>query len=206
MWTNFKWPSGALLFAGRPGTEATSWEQFGNVMVADDRRRSWTVAWLWRSFWQQEFGSACDLVCPPKTILAQSSSSILHSTSSPKPRQQNHRNGIRRAKTSNGGTDADSIESRLGWQWNQIEAGISTFFQPVLLLWAHFCNSAEKAVNDRLEQTPDLYLLALAQFATSADTEVVCELDTLLSSHLNIFSDAVLLSGPSSTPPFSLTD
>lgn len=33
--------------------------------------------------------------------------------------------------------------------------------------------SAEKAVNDRLAQTPELYLLALAQFAASADTEVV---------------------------------
>lgn len=32
--------------------------------------------------------------------------------------------------------------------------------------------SAEKAVNDRLAQTPDLYLLALAQFAIVADTEV----------------------------------
>lgn len=35
--------------------------------------------------------------------------------------------------------------------------------------------SAEKAVNDRLAQTPELYLLALTQFATSADTEVVRE-------------------------------
>lgn len=33
-------------------------------------------------------------------------------------------------------------------------------------------SSAEKAVNDRLAQTPDLYLLALAQFAIAADTEV----------------------------------
>ncbi|OJT11202.1 hypothetical protein TRAPUB_12280, partial [Trametes pubescens] len=32
---------------------------------------------------------------------------------------------------------------------------------------------AEKAVNDRLEQTPELYLLAITQFATSADTELV---------------------------------
>lgn len=37
----------------------------------------------------------------------------------------------------------------------------------------HCILSAEKAVNDRLAQTPELYLLALAQFATSADTEVV---------------------------------
>ena len=33
--------------------------------------------------------------------------------------------------------------------------------------------SAENAVNERLAQTPELYLLALAQFATAADTEVV---------------------------------
>jgi hypothetical protein len=34
-------------------------------------------------------------------------------------------------------------------------------------------NSAENAANDRLVQTPKLYLLALTQFAISADTEVV---------------------------------
>lgn len=33
--------------------------------------------------------------------------------------------------------------------------------------------SAEKAVNERLAHTPELYLLALAQFAITADTEVV---------------------------------
>ncbi|KAG6382203.1 hypothetical protein JVT61DRAFT_856 [Boletus reticuloceps] len=33
-------------------------------------------------------------------------------------------------------------------------------------------SNAEKAVNDRLAQTPDLYLLALVQFAIAADTEV----------------------------------
>lgn len=33
---------------------------------------------------------------------------------------------------------------------------------------------AEKAVNEALENKPEPYLLALAQFATSADTEVVC--------------------------------
>jgi hypothetical protein len=40
--------------------------------------------------------------------------------------------------------------------------------------------SAENAVNERLAQTPELYLLALAQFATTADTEVVSVLITLL--------------------------
>lgn len=33
--------------------------------------------------------------------------------------------------------------------------------------------SAEKAVNERLAQTPEVYVLALTQFATRADTEVV---------------------------------
>ena len=33
--------------------------------------------------------------------------------------------------------------------------------------------SAERTVNERLEQTPEVILLALTQFATSADTEVV---------------------------------
>lgn len=34
-------------------------------------------------------------------------------------------------------------------------------------------DSAEKAVNERLAHTPELYLLALAQFAIAADTEAV---------------------------------
>jgi len=43
---------------------------------------------------------------------------------------------------------------------------------PALLkVWYLF--SAEKAVNERLTHTPELYLLALAQFAIAADTEVV---------------------------------
>lgn len=35
--------------------------------------------------------------------------------------------------------------------------------------------SAEKIVDDRLSQTPELYILALAQFSTQADTEVVSQ-------------------------------
>ena len=35
--------------------------------------------------------------------------------------------------------------------------------------------SAEKAVNERLGQTPELYLLALGQFAIMADTDVVSD-------------------------------
>lgn len=34
-------------------------------------------------------------------------------------------------------------------------------------------NSAEKAVNDRLDNAPEAYLLALASYAKSADSEVV---------------------------------
>jgi hypothetical protein len=34
-------------------------------------------------------------------------------------------------------------------------------------------SNAEKAVNERLAHTPELYLLALTQFAIAADTEVV---------------------------------
>ncbi|KAF5318269.1 hypothetical protein D9611_014696 [Ephemerocybe angulata] len=37
--------------------------------------------------------------------------------------------------------------------------------------------NAEKAVNDRLARTPELYLLALAQFAIAADTEVFSSAD-----------------------------
>ena len=42
-----------------------------------------------------------------------------------------------------------------------------------MLLDENLFQSAEKAVNERLATTPELYLLALAQFAITADTEVV---------------------------------
>ncbi|KAF6749805.1 hypothetical protein DFP72DRAFT_1013660 [Ephemerocybe angulata] len=42
--------------------------------------------------------------------------------------------------------------------------------------------NAEKAVSDRLARTPELYLLALAQFAIAADTEVVRRHQLLLFS------------------------
>ncbi|KAI0364989.1 ARM repeat-containing protein [Pilatotrama ljubarskyi] len=45
-------------------------------------------------------------------------------------------------------------------------------------------SSAEKAVNDRLEQTPELYLLAIAQFATSADTELMRSFSLVLLRRL----------------------
>ncbi|OBZ65152.1 Importin subunit beta-3 [Grifola frondosa] len=54
--------------------------------------------------------------------------------------------------------------------------------------------SAEKAVNDRLAQTPELYLLALAQFATSADTEVMRSFSLVLLRRLLFRSSAQRLS------------
>lgn len=44
--------------------------------------------------------------------------------------------------------------------------------------------SAEKAVNERLAQTPEVYVLALTQFATRADTEVV---SLIFISSLNVY-------------------
>ncbi|KIK93959.1 hypothetical protein PAXRUDRAFT_33792 [Paxillus rubicundulus Ve08.2h10] len=45
-------------------------------------------------------------------------------------------------------------------------------------------SNAEKAVNDRLAQTPDLYLLALVQFAIKADTEVMRSFSLVLLRRL----------------------
>ncbi|KAI5991786.1 armadillo-type protein [Pisolithus marmoratus] len=45
-------------------------------------------------------------------------------------------------------------------------------------------SNAEKVVNDRLAQTPDLYLLALAQFAIAADTEVMRSFSLVLLRRL----------------------
>ena len=54
--------------------------------------------------------------------------------------------------------------------------------------------SAEQAVDERLAHTPDLYLLAIAQFATSADTELV---SYLFPAHIHVATlrtqDAFLL-------------
>ncbi|KAF6749808.1 armadillo-type protein [Ephemerocybe angulata] len=44
--------------------------------------------------------------------------------------------------------------------------------------------NAEKAVNDRLARTPELYLLALAQFAIAADTEVMRSFSLVLLRRL----------------------
>jgi hypothetical protein len=71
--------------------------------------------------------------------------------------------------------------------------------------------SAERAVNDRLAHSPELYLLALAQFAIAADKEVVKKdlfpVDSINYPMLNNSSDALLFSRPSSSlafPSFSL--
>lgn len=45
-------------------------------------------------------------------------------------------------------------------------------------------SNAEQAVNDRLAQTPDLYLLALAQFSIAADTEVMRSFSLVLLRRL----------------------
>ncbi|KIK57273.1 hypothetical protein GYMLUDRAFT_263322 [Collybiopsis luxurians FD-317 M1] len=45
-------------------------------------------------------------------------------------------------------------------------------------------SNAEKAVNERLAHTPDLYLLALAQFAIAADTEVMRSFSLVLLRRL----------------------
>ncbi|PIL26735.1 hypothetical protein GSI_11149 [Ganoderma sinense ZZ0214-1] len=45
-------------------------------------------------------------------------------------------------------------------------------------------SSAEKAVDERLAQTPELYLLAIAQFATSADTELMRSFSLVLLRRL----------------------
>ena len=60
--------------------------------------------------------------------------------------------------------------------------------------------SAEKAVNERLAHTPELYLLALAQFAITADTEVVSLSSNPFSFGIDHVVDAVLLAcSPSSS-------
>ncbi|RXW25102.1 hypothetical protein EST38_g773 [Candolleomyces aberdarensis] len=51
--------------------------------------------------------------------------------------------------------------------------------------------NAEKAVNDRLARTPELYLLALAQFAIAADTEVMRSFSLVLLRRL-LFRSAPL--------------
>lgn len=74
-------------------------------------------------------------------------------------------------------------------------------YNSILTRWT----SAEKAVNDRLAQTPDLYLLALAQFAIAADTEVASSqhADTIMSLTLRSSVDEILFLGPPSPHPLS---
>lgn len=62
--------------------------------------------------------------------------------------------------------------------------------------------SAEKAVNERLAHTPELYLLALAQFAIYADTDVV-SIFKVYRSQLTIVSDEILFTG--SPSPLALS-
>jgi len=62
------------------------------------------------------------------------------------------------------------------WYWVTMKFGQGTVPSPTPEPYVCFLNveiSAEKAVNERLAHTPELYLLALSQFAITADTEVV---------------------------------
>ncbi|KAF5376326.1 hypothetical protein D9615_008446 [Tricholomella constricta] len=59
-------------------------------------------------------------------------------------------------------------------------------------------SNAEKAVNDRLAQTPELYLLALTQFAIAADTEVMRSFSLVLLRRL-LFRPAPT-TGPRAAP------
>ncbi|EIW80155.1 ARM repeat-containing protein [Coniophora puteana RWD-64-598 SS2] len=61
--------------------------------------------------------------------------------------------------------------------------------------------SAEKAVNDRLAQTPDLYLLALAQFAIAADTEIMRSFSLVLLRRLLFRPSAAQQQQPHQLPP-----
>ena len=64
--------------------------------------------------------------------------------------------------------------------------------------------SAEKAVNERLTHTPELYLLALAQFAITADTEVVKTKKSFVHCGVLLMAlvDAILLACSPSTTAF----
>ncbi|KAF9541179.1 ARM repeat-containing protein [Agrocybe pediades] len=55
----------------------------------------------------------------------------------------------------------------------QIEAELTQILSNLVLGDNEIRSSAEKAVNDRLAHTPELYLLALVQFAVTADTDVM---------------------------------
>ena len=60
----------------------------------------------------------------------------------------------------------------------------NVFSQPISSSNNRACILVQKrlAANERLAHTPELYLLALAQFAITADTEVVSIPNSLLSS------------------------
>jgi len=53
-----------------------------------------------------------------------------------------------------------------------VQSNVYLSFYFIYVTITLYC-SAEKAVNERLAHTPELYLLALAQFAITADTPVV---------------------------------
>ncbi|KAF8735083.1 hypothetical protein AX14_002755 [Amanita brunnescens Koide BX004] len=62
--------------------------------------------------------------------------------------------------------------------------------------------NAENAVNDRLAHSPELYLLALAQFAIAADTEVMRSFSLVLLRRL-LFRPSLQAYNPNSSSPHS---
>ncbi|KAI0077247.1 ARM repeat-containing protein [Panus rudis PR-1116 ss-1] len=66
----------------------------------------------------------------------------------------------------------------------QVTAELTQILSNLVLGDNEIRSNAEKAVNERLEQTPELYLLALAQFSTSADTEVMRSFSLVLLRRL----------------------
>lgn len=67
-------------------------------------------------------------------------------------------------------------------------------YSHLFLIFLTFC-SAEQAVNERLAQTPELYLLALAQFA------IIAELDVMRSFSLVLLRRLLFRVSPSASQP-----
>ncbi|KAF5347677.1 hypothetical protein D9758_014842 [Tetrapyrgos nigripes] len=67
---------------------------------------------------------------------------------------------------------------------HEITAELTQILSNLVLGDNEIRSNAEKAVNERLASTPDLYLLALAQFAISADTDVMRSFSLVLLRRL----------------------
>uniref|UniRef100_A0A8H7Y6G7 TOG domain-containing protein n=1 Tax=Psilocybe cubensis TaxID=181762 RepID=A0A8H7Y6G7_PSICU len=82
----------------------------------------------------------------------------------------------------------------------QITAELTQILSNLILGDNDIRASAEIAVNERLTHTPDLYLLALAQFAITADTEVMRSFSLVLLRRL-LFRPAPVLTANNGGPP-----